>query len=154
MSFAIIQTGGKQYKVSTSEILKVDARTGETLERNPLPRDGGTHGIVYDFYEEGHLWVQALKHQVLHKLRISDWSIQHTIPLPYERGHGMVRVTDGIWVVHTSKRVIVKLHLEDGRELDRIGVPEPHPEPHGLSLFDEDLLYCDATSGWIVRVRI
>ena len=35
MSFAVIQTGGKQYKVSTSEILKVERlnnQEGKTVE--------------------------------------------------------------------------------------------------------------------------
>ena len=35
MSFAIIETGGKQYKVSTSNILKIeklDAKKGETIK--------------------------------------------------------------------------------------------------------------------------
>ena len=37
MSFAIIETGGKQYKVSTSKILeieKLDAKKGETIKFN------------------------------------------------------------------------------------------------------------------------
>ena len=56
MSFAIIETGGKQYKVSASKILeieKLNAKVGETIKFNnvlllndcllytsPSPRDG------------------------------------------------------------------------------------------------------------------
>ena len=39
MSFAIIETGGKQYKVSTSKILeieKLDAKKGETIKFKKL----------------------------------------------------------------------------------------------------------------------
>ncbi len=136
------------------EIIKVHPQTGETLQRYPIPDGGGTHGVEYDHYEEGYLWVETLKNQVLHKVRISDWSVQHTIPLPYGRAHGVVRVEDGIWVIHTSERVIVKLDLEDGTELDRIEVSEPHPEPHGLSIFGEDFLYCDAASGWVAKITL
>jgi hypothetical protein len=136
------------------EILKVDPHTGKTLARNPIPDGGGTHGVEYDHFEEGYLWVETLKNQVLHKVRISDWSVQHTIPLPLGRGHGVVRVEDGVWVVHTSDRVVVKLDLSDGSELDRIEVPQPHPEPHGLSIYNGGFLYCDATSGWIVKITV
>ncbi|MEC9258705.1 MAG: hypothetical protein VX541_09430, partial [Candidatus Poribacteria bacterium] len=90
--------------------------------------------------------------KVLHKVRISDWSVQHTIPLPYDRAHGVVRVEDGIWVVHTSDRLIIKLDIEDGSKLDEIHVSNEYPEPHGLSLSGDDLLYCDATSGWVVKI--
>jgi hypothetical protein len=141
-------------KPGQAEILKVDPQTGETLQRYPIPGGGGTHGVEYDPYDEGHLWVEALKIQTLHKMRISDWSIRHSIRLPYGRAHGVVRVEDGVWVVHTSDRVIVKLDLGDGSELDRIAVDKSHPEPHCLSIFGKDLLYCDATSGWIVKITL
>ena len=33
-------------------------------------------------------------------------------------------------------------------------VPDSDPEPHGLSIFGEDLVYCDATSGWVVKISL
>ncbi|MCI0526730.1 MAG: hypothetical protein L0Y56_04660, partial [Nitrospira sp.] len=131
-----------------------DPKTGETLQRYPVPGGGYVHGVEYDPYEEGYLWVTTLKSQTLSKVRIVDWTVQHVIPLPYERAHGVVRVEDGIWVVHTSHRVFVKLDVKDGKELDRIVIPKSDPEPHGLSIFGKDLLYCDATSGWIVKITL
>jgi hypothetical protein len=137
-----------------SDIFKVDPHTGETLQRYPVPGGGGTHGVEYDHYESGYLWVETLKDQTLSKMRIADWSVQQVMPLPYGRAHGLVRVEDGLWVVHTSDRVVVKLDLMDGAELDRVVVPESFPEPHGLSIFGEDLLYCDATSGWVTKISL
>ena len=136
----------------SGEIFQVDSATGETLGRYPVPEGGGTHGVEYDNYHAGHLWVQTLKNQEIHKVRISDWSIQHTLPLPYGRAHGTVRVEDGLWVTHTSDRVIVKLDLVDGTILDKIEVSEDYPEPHGLSIYGEDFLYCDASSGWVAKI--
>lgn len=139
-------------KPGTGEVFKVDPATGETLGRYPIPDGGGTHGIEYDHYDEGHLWVQTLKDQVTHKMRISDWSIQKTLPLPHGRGHGMVRVEDGLWSTHTSDRLIVKLDLEDGSPMDQIYVSEDCPEPHGLSLYEDNFIYCDASSGWVGKI--
>jgi len=135
------------------EILKVDPKTGKTLYRKPVPDGGGTHGVEYDSFEPGTLWLTTLKSQTLTQVRISDWSSLRTLPLPYHRAHGVVRVTDGVWVVHTADRLIVKLALDTGEELDRIEVPEPHPEPHGLSIYEDGFLYCDATSGWVVKIE-
>ncbi|MDE2811972.1 MAG: hypothetical protein OXM01_03050, partial [Gemmatimonadota bacterium] len=63
-------------------------------------------------------------------------------------------VADGIWVVHTSDRAIVKLDVESGAELDRVVVPDSDPQPHGLSIFGEDLIYCDAASGWVAKINL
>jgi sugar lactone lactonase YvrE len=134
------------------DILRVDPHTGATLARYPLPGGGGTHGLEIDRYEQGIIWLTTLKNQTLSKVRIADWSVQQVLQLPYNRAHGVVRAPDGIWVVFTSDRVIVKLDLNDGHLLDRIEIPQPHPEPHCLSNYGDDLLYCDATSGWVVKV--
>jgi outer membrane protein assembly factor BamB len=141
-------------KPSLGEILKVDPATGQTLARYPLPGGGGTHGVEYDRYEAGILWVTTLKDQTLTKMKLADWSVQQVIPLPYKRAHGVVRVEDGVWVVHTGDRLLVKLDLGDGRELDRIEVPPPYAEPHGLSIFGNDLIYCDAASGWVAKITL
>ena len=139
-------------KPGIGEIFKVDPATGETLGRSPVPEGGGTHGVEYDNYDEGHLWVQTLKNQEIHKVRTADWTVQHTLPLPYGRAHGTVRVEDGLWVTHTSDRLIVKLDLDDGTIIDQIEVPTDCPEPHGLSIYSDDFLYCDAASGWIAKI--
>jgi hypothetical protein len=136
------------------EILRVDPADGHTIQRWPLPGGGGVHGLEYDRYEPGVLWLTTLRAQTLTKLRIADWSVQHVLPLPYPRAHGVVRVRDGIWVVHTSDRRIAKLDLTTGALLAEIVVSPGEPEPHGLSIEGDNLLYCDATSGWIVRVRL
>ena len=74
----------------SGEILRVDPKTGETQGRWPLPGGGGTHGLEYDAFEPGTLWLTTLKSQTLTQVRISDWSIQRVFSLPYGRAHGVV----------------------------------------------------------------
>lgn len=151
---ATLWRGARATDAGDGEILQVDPDSGRTLQRWPVPGGGGVHGIEYDPYDDGCLWITTLRQQTLTCVRIADWSHQHVIPLPYHRAHGVVRVADGVWVVHTADRVIVKLSIADGHELARIVVPESEPEPHCLSRYEDDLLYCDATSGWVARIRL
>lgn len=135
-------------------ILKVHPESGQTLMRRDVPGGGGVHGIEYDHVEPGHLWITTLSQKTLTKVRTSDWEVLHSIPLPLPRAHGVVRKPDGVWVVHTADRVIVFLDVTDGTELARIEVPASEPEPHGLCDWgDGDMAYCDATSGWVVRIH-
>jgi sugar lactone lactonase YvrE len=137
---------------TSGEILRIDPETGATQARWDVPGGGGTHGIEFDRFDSGTLWLTTLKSQTVTQVRIDDWSIVKAFDLPYTRAHGVVRVEDGLWVVHTGDRVIVKLDLSSGEEIDRIEVPKPHPEPHGLALFGDAFLCCDATSGWIAKI--
>jgi hypothetical protein len=139
---------------STGEILKVDPATGDTIMRRALPGGGGTHGLDIDKYQEGLIWLGTLRQKTMSLVRIADWEVIGTIPLTYERGHGVVRVEDGLWVAHTTDRVILKLDTSDGRELDRIDIPGYEPEPHGVSIYGDDLIYCDASSGWVVQITL
>lgn len=134
------------------EILQVDPATGRTRQRYAIPGGGGTHGVEYDRYEEGTLWVTTLKNQTLTQMRIADWSVLRVVPLPYRAGHGVVRAADGVWVVHKMDWVIVKLDPSSGRELARIDIPQDGPEIHCLTAFGDGFLFCDATSGWVVQV--
>lgn len=133
------------------DILRVDPTTGATLNRWPVPDGGGVHGIEYDPLEPGILWVTTLHSQTLSKVQVGWWKVECTIPLPLPRAHGVIRVPDGIWVVFTGHRVIIKLDM-DGKELARIDVPQEWPEPHCLTRWEDSFLYCDATTGWITRI--
>ena len=137
----------------TGEILRVDPQTGATISRCLVPGGGGTHGLEYDRYDPGTIWLSTLHDRTLTKVYTNDWSIKHVIPLPHDGGHGIVRVEDGLWMVFKQSRVICKLDVNDGHVLDQIDIGAEYPEPHGLTSLGEDLLYCDATSGWIVRVE-
>lgn len=134
------------------DILRVDPTDGRTLARYTVPDGGGVHGIEYDPLEPGILWVTTLKSQTLSKVAIDGWQVVHTIPLPYHRAHGVIRSHDGIWVVYTSERVILKHDLTTGVELARIAIPADQPEPHCLTRDGDDFLYCDATSGAVARI--
>ena len=85
--------------------------SGRTVARHPLPGTGGTHSIEYDQYENSIVWLTTLRQDTIGKVRISDWTMWHTIPLTHGSGHGIVRVEDGIWIVHRQDRVFLKLDL-------------------------------------------
>ena len=112
------------------EVFQVDPTDGSTVQRYPIPGGGGVHGLEYDHFDPGHLWITTLKEQTLNKVRIADWS------------------------VHTNERVAVKLSVEDGTELDWVTVSEASPQPHGLSIYAGGFIYCDAASGWVASITL
>jgi streptogramin lyase len=132
---------GKPTDATTGEIIQADPRTGNTVARHRVPGGGGVHGLEF---AEGALWITSLSLRKLSQVDPKDFRVIHQIPLHLDRAHGLAWDPPGIWCVHTSDRVIHKLDAKDGRILEQITFPPDGPEPHGLSMHQGRLYFCDA----------
>ena len=122
-------------------VIQVDPATGKTIARRPIPGGGGVHGLEY---AEGKLWVTSLKIQKLSQVDPKTWELVHQIPVHLGRAHGLAFDPPGIWVMHSTDRVVHKLDVKDGRILEVITLAKDDPDPHGMSMYKGHLYYCDA----------
>jgi sugar lactone lactonase YvrE len=125
----------------TGEVVKTDPNTGKTLARYPVPGGGGVHGLEF---AEATLWVTSLKLKKLSQVAPRDFHVIHQIPVHLERAHGLAWDPPGIWVMHSTDRVIHKLDAKDGRILEQITLAKDDPDPHGMCMYRGHLYYCDA----------
>jgi streptogramin lyase len=73
--------------------------------------------------------------------------IIRSIPAPGStpRTHGIAWNNGALWVINSDDRAIYKLDPADGRILARIQLSTSDPEPHGLDVDGNGVLwYCDA----------
>lgn len=153
---------------SNKAVLKVDSRRGRTLARHPIPLDpeSGVHGLEwvngstsFDSAQDGSLttggtvWVTALRARRVAQVRDDDWTLVRSIPFERARAHGLAWDHGYLWCVETNDRAIYKLDGVDGCIVETIPIPEPHPEPHGLTIFRGTLWYCDANTGEVCRIE-
>ena len=125
-----------------SYIYKLDLRTGEFVNRFPTPDGGGIHGMEWD---NDMIWVTGFQPKALILCDPSnDFAVVEKFEVPTQRLHGLARDGDGIWCAHTTDKVIIKYSVESGEEIERIVFPPDSPAPHGLSIRDSELWYCDA----------
>jgi len=122
-------------------VLKLDPLTGALVDRFPTPDGGGIHGIEWD---DGLLWLTAFNPKALVLVDPAGFSVVRKLPVAMERLHGLARDADGIWCSHTTDKVILKYHVDTGETVDRIDLPPDGPSPHGLSIRNGELWYCDA----------
>ena len=110
----------------------------------------GAHGLEW---RDGKLWMAVPPSATIYQLDPeNDLNVLHTIPAPGNRPHGIAWEGDDLWCVETSHRAIYRLNVKDGSIIDRIDIPEPHPEPHGMTRWDGCFWYCDAESRAVCRV--
>jgi len=131
----------KPTDATNGEIIQADPGTGKTIARRPIPGGGGVHGLEF---AEGTLWITSLRLRKLSQVDPKDFRLIRQIPLHLDRAHGLAWDPPGIWCVHTSDRVIHKLDAQDGRILEQITFSPEDPEPHGLTMHQGRLYFCDA----------
>ncbi|MEX0760917.1 MAG: hypothetical protein WD208_10240 [Dehalococcoidia bacterium] len=138
------QTAARPFRSTDTHlgyIYKLDMETGEAVDRFRTPDGGGIHGIEWD---NGDIWVTQFNPFALVLVDGQSYKVKETFEVELPRLHGLARDGDGIWCAHTANKVIVKYSLENGKEVDRITFGEDDPYPHGLSIKDGVLWYCDA----------
>ena len=111
MSFAIIETGGKQYKVSASKILeveKLEAKVGETIKfRNVLLLNDNTNTVIGNPNVEGAI-VEA---------KLLDNVKDRTVLIFHKRRRKHSRKKNGHRQRH-AKIQITKILAKDGKVID------------------------------------
>jgi sugar lactone lactonase YvrE len=136
------------------EILRVDAATGATLASYPAPGAAktGSHGLEW---RDGRLWLATPPAATLYQVDVDDgFRVIHSFPAPGNRPHGIAWQGDDLWCVETNHRAIFRLRTSDGAELDRVDLPLPAPEPHGMTIWDGHFWYCDANTSAVCRVPV
>ena len=101
----------------------------------------------------GKIWITrpGIRRMVLSEP--ADLSTVSSFEVSRPRLHGLAWDGEGVWAAHTTDRVIIKYDVSTGLEMDIVEVPEPHPAPHGLTLWRGTLWYCDADTGQVCRIH-
>ena len=142
--------------------LKVDPKSGRTLKSWVTPGAGmygkitpqstvsGAHGLKW---VDGKYWMAVPASGKLFLMEPETGEIVRSIPAPAVRTHGLAWESGALWCVDSDARAIHKLDPKDGTRLARIQLTREDPEPHGLDISADGVLwYCDAASGWICRL--
>jgi len=150
----ITHTGTNLWLASTysCEILLTDPENGKTLASYDTPGAGqtGAHGLEW---RDNKLWMAVPPSATIYQIDVeNDFTVIHSFPAPGDRPHGIAWIADELWCVETNHRAFYRLNVKDGSTVEKIEIPEPHPEPHGMTRWDDCFWYCDAGSGAACRV--
>ncbi len=162
------------------EILRTDPHSGKTLERHPTPGAGpvnwthtrrsplakpappaaqadaaprkptGAHGLEW---KQGRLWVAVPPAKTLYRLNPSTWQIERQFPTMGDRPHGLGWQGDSLWLTDTNDNAFYKLDPKTGKPHEKIQLADTDPLPHGMSIWQRHLYYCD-DEGVICRLPL
>ncbi|MBX6770602.1 MAG: hypothetical protein IRY83_02665 [Chloroflexi bacterium] len=128
-----------------------DPATGHCTRAIELPnaREGGIHGLeVID----GKLWVTRPGLGVIQRLNLETGALEHEIPFPGRRSHGIYGADGAIVCVDTNLATVFHLDPTDGRVLQQWTIEGF--EPHGMTRApDGQIWVCDATTNLVGVVQ-
>ncbi len=167
----------------SSEILRADARTGQTLERHDTPGAGVVSWAAAEArrsplskplpvptlpvpaaprkatgahgleWKNGRLWIAVPPAQKLYRMNPRTWQIEQQFPTPGNRPHGIGWQGNWLWLTETNKNAFYQLDPKTGLAHAKIQLADTDPLPHGMSIWRDTLWYCD-DEGVVCRLKL
>lgn len=180
------------------EIVRVDAKTGKTLERHFTPGAGviyrmagdpparssplakpspiatpkpvsptvggfqagdvlgskapgtGAHGQEW---RDGYLWMAVPPSREVYQVDPATWIVQRKFSTAANRPHGIGWEGKYLWVTDSNLNAFFRHDPESGQMLERIQLSDTDPLPHGMTIRNGWLWYCDDV-GVICRFKM
>ena len=125
----------------TGEVHKVEAKSGKTVARYPVPGGGGVHGLAWG---NDSLWVTTLHQKTLTRFD-ANFKALHSIPITLDRAHGIAVDGDSVWCMFSNDYLIQRLDAKDGQVREAIQLTKGvDPDPHGMTMHKGVLYYSDS----------
>ncbi len=163
------------------EILKIDAHTGRTLARHDSPGAGvvawtvgrrsplappvqpdagsspparrnatGAHGLEW---RDGKLWISNPPSRMIYRVEPATFEIEKQFPTAGNRPHGLGWDGRWLWCAESNENAFFRFDPATGRWDARLQLADSDPLPHGMTIRDEWMWYCDDI-GLVCRLRL
>jgi len=105
----------------------------------PAPGTGG-HGVEV---REGKVWVAVPPGRMIYRIDPATWRVEHMFPSVGNRPHGIGFQGNHLWESDTNLGGFFKRDLVTGEVVDAIQLADADPFPHGMSVKDDYIYWCD-----------
>lgn len=136
-------------------VFQVDPLTGRTVSHRQIPLGlpddgGGCHGLMW---QDGKLWINALRLHGLLRVDPASWQPEFMIPYSAQRSHAMAWDKGSIWMVtgtlggpdiDDDTAGLIRYDAGTGRALETVEFDQALVDPHGITIHDGVMYGCDA----------
>jgi streptogramin lyase len=118
----------------------------------PDPKAPGTggHGLEW---RDGKLWVAVPPSRSIYRFDPETWTVEKKFATAGNRPHGIGWEGRFLWCADSNMNAFHKHDPETGAILERIQLEDSDPLPHGMTVHDGWMWYCDDV-GVVCRLRI
>jgi outer membrane protein assembly factor BamB len=110
----------------------------------------GAHGQEW---RDGKLWMAVPPARMVYCLDPKTWVVQTKFPVAGNRPHGIGWEGKYLWVTDSNLNGFIKHDPETGEMVEKIQLGDRDPLPHGMTIRENEMWYCDDV-GVICRFRL
>lgn len=110
----------------------------------------GAHGQEW---RDGKLWMAVPPSRTVYCLDPKTWIVQTKFAVAGNRPHGIGWEGKYLWVTDSNLNAFFKHDTETGEMVEKIQLADSDPLPHGMTIWDRYMWYCDDV-GVVCRVRL
>ncbi len=126
-------------------------RPPAAVRNNTQPRPGtGAHGLEW---RDGKLWAAVPPSRMIYRIDPRTWIVEQQFPTSGNRPHGIGWEGNYLWCTDSNQNAFFKHDPDSGEIVEKIQLADNDPLPHGMTLWDGAIWYCDDV-GVVCRLRI
>jgi streptogramin lyase len=110
----------------------------------------GAHGQEW---RDGKLWMAVPPARTVYCLDPKTWIVQTKFPTAGNRPHGIGWEGKYLWVTDSNLNAFFKHDPETGEMVEKIQLSDTDPLPHGMTIREKEMWYCDDV-GVVCRLRL
>ena len=110
----------------------------------------GAHGLEW---REGKLWAAVPPSRMIYRIDPESWMVEQRFPSAGNRPHGIGWEGGDLWCTDTNLNAFFKHDPGSGEIIEKIQLADDDPLPHGMTIRDGVLWYCDDV-GIVCRLKL
>jgi streptogramin lyase len=110
----------------------------------------GAHGQEW---RDGKLWMAVPPSRMIYRMDPKSWVVERQFSTAGNRPHGIGWEGRYLWCTDSNLNAFFKHDIETGEILERIQLADSDPLPHGMTIRDGVLWYCDDV-GLVCKMRL
>lgn len=110
----------------------------------------GAHGLEW---RAGKLWVAVPPSRSIYRIDPKSWTVESRWDTTGNRPHGIGWERKYLWCTDSNLNAFLKHDSESGAVVEKIVLAESDPLPHGMTIWEGWLWYCDDV-GVVCRLRL
>ena len=110
----------------------------------------GAHGQEW---RDGKLWMAVPPARMVYRVDPKEWIVEKSFPTAGNRPHGIGWEGKYLWVADSNLNAFFKHDPDTGEMVEKIQLADSDPLPHGMSIRDGWMWYCDDV-GVVCRLKL